>query len=321
MTRLAATLLGLLALAAPALADTLTPQRQREILDAALTAYDHAVSAARQDPARSAELYRQSAAGFEALLAAGVRNAPLEYNLGNAYYRLGDSGRAILHYRRAERLAPRDARIAANLRFVRERVEPAITASGESQLVASLLFWHVQTSVWQRFVALVALAAAGWTLLVFWLGTRRRGLAWAGAVAVLLACVAGASLHWQLEDAAAGRDAVVIDARPHLRLGRGDGADLALQQALGPGVEVRILQERGEWLEVRLAGGQVGWLPTTSVQRISCRREPRSRGARSPIRAPRPIRARRPISARSASGVLGRSGDCVRWPAACQASP
>lgn len=246
----------------------LSTERQREVLAAALGAYDQAASLARQDPARAADSYRQAAAGFEALAAAGVRNASLHYNLGNTYFRLGDVGRAVLHFRLAERLAPRDPRLAANLRYVRERVDPLITPSGESQLLASLLFWHVQTSAHERFLALLALAALGWTLLTAWLVRRRPGLAWTGLVLVILATAVGGSLLVQLRDEAARLEAVVVDARPVLRLGRGEGADLALQQPLGPGVELRVLQERGEWLEVRLASGQTGWLPAGSVQRI-----------------------------------------------------
>ncbi len=247
---------------------SLSPERQREVLAAALAAYDQAASLARQDPARAAESYRQAAAGFEALAAAGLRNASIHYNLGNTYFRLGDLGRAVLHLRLAERLAPRDTRLAANLRYVRERVDPLIPPSGESQLLASLLFWHAQTSAHERFLALLVLAALGWTLLTAWLVKRRAGLAWTGLVLVLLATAIGGSLLVQLRDEAARLDAVVVDGRPVLRLGRGDGADLALGQPLGPGVELRVLQQRGEWLEVRLASGQTGWLPAGSVQRI-----------------------------------------------------
>ncbi len=45
--------------------------------------------------------------------------AALFYNLGNAYYKQGDHGRAILNYRRAQQLAPRDPDIEANLALAR----------------------------------------------------------------------------------------------------------------------------------------------------------------------------------------------------------
>ena len=105
-------------LCAPARADdgALSPERQREILRDALSAFDDAVATARDNPARAEQLYRQAAAAFERLVADGVRSAALEYNLGNTRFRLGDLGRAVLHYRRAQRLDPGDAKLAENLR-------------------------------------------------------------------------------------------------------------------------------------------------------------------------------------------------------------
>src|SRR5690242_11425293 len=43
------------------------------------------------------------------------------YNLGNAYFRLDDLGRAALAYEQALVLSPGHAEAAANLRFVRQK--------------------------------------------------------------------------------------------------------------------------------------------------------------------------------------------------------
>jgi len=44
------------------------------------------------------------------------------YNLGNACFRQGKLGFAILNYEQARRLAPRDPDILANLRFAEQRL-------------------------------------------------------------------------------------------------------------------------------------------------------------------------------------------------------
>jgi tetratricopeptide (TPR) repeat protein len=249
-------------------ADALGPARQREILREALHAFDQAVAVTREDPPRAGELYRQAAAGLLALRDAGVRNAALEYNLGNVYFRLGDLGRAILHYRRAQRLGGDDERLAANLRYARQRVEPRITPSGQTRLTQQLLFWHYDTSPKERFWVLVACAAVGWPLLFLWLRRRSRPLLVAGLIAIALGLAAGASLRWQLDDEVRHPHAVVVADQAYLRLGRGEGTDLALKQPLGAGVELRILQQRGDWVEVRLPNDQTGWLPAEAVERV-----------------------------------------------------
>lgn len=256
------------ALVPPARADSLPRARQRDILREALNAYDEAIGVVRSDPARAAQLYRQAAAGFHALRDAGLRSAALEYNLGNVHFRVGQLGRAVLHYRRAQRLAPGDERLAANLRYARNRVEPAIAPSGQSRLTRQLLFWHYNTSLRQRFWALVVLSALGWPLLFIWLRARRRPLLLFGLSAAALALACGASLGWQMHEEARHPHAVVVGEKTHLRLGRGEGSDLAIREPLGPGVELRTLQQRGDWVEVRLRNDQTGWLPAAAVERI-----------------------------------------------------
>jgi len=49
-------------------------------------------------------------------------SAALYFNLGNACFKNGQTGQAIVYYRLAHRLAPRDPDIRANLRFARETV-------------------------------------------------------------------------------------------------------------------------------------------------------------------------------------------------------
>ncbi len=248
--------------------DAFTAERQRDILHRALSDYDDAVALARSDPTRASELYRQSAAGFQALQDAGLNTAALEYNLGNVYFRLGELGRAILHYRRAQRLAPADERLAANLRYARDRVEPAIAPSGQRRLTHQLLFWHYNTAPGQRLSALLLLSGCGWLLLLAWLRRRARLLAGLGVAGVALALAIGASLLWQLRDEARYPHVVVVGHEVHLRLGRGEGADPALKQPLGPGVEARIIQRRGDWIEVRLRNDQAGWLPAAAAEGI-----------------------------------------------------
>jgi tetratricopeptide (TPR) repeat protein len=260
----------LLGLAAAAIAEPLSPPRQREILQEALGAYDRAISAARENPAQASELYRQAAAGFAALVEAGTHNSALEYNLGNTYYRLGDVGRAVLHYRRAQALDPTDERLAANLRYVRDHVEPAIAPSGQSALAHQLLFLHYTTSLQQRCAWLVVTVALGYGLLCAWLRWRRRGLLLGGLIGAALALSFGLSLSWELQERGTRPAAVVVTGQPFLRYDRDEtsGTNLVLKQPLGPGVELRILQQRGDWVEVQLLNDQKGWLPAAAVERV-----------------------------------------------------
>lgn len=246
----------------------LSRARQEEILHAALDAFDRGVGLLRQDAAGAEAAFREAAGGFQALLAAGVVNPAIEYNLGNTHFRLGELGRAIMHYRRAERLAPTHPQVAANLKYARDRVEPLIRESGGEQLVDRLLFWNHTTTMRQRYWLTVLGSVFGWGLLIVWLRVRNNGVFAFAALGIALGLANAGSLAWEMHAQSTNPAAVVVDKPVVLRLGRGEDYDAALSAALGPGVELRILNVSGDWLEVRLPDGQSGWLPRRSVQRV-----------------------------------------------------
>jgi tetratricopeptide (TPR) repeat protein len=254
--------------AASPVEQTMSAQRQREVLRAALNDFDQAVSVAATDPQRASELYSRAAAGFTALLESGLRNAALEYNLANTYLRLGQLGRAIVHYRRALLLDPSNDKVRANLEYARRQVEPYIPDHGPGHLVQTLLFVHYNTTLRGRFVACALSSIAGWLLLALRLRFARRILTIPGLVSIVLALSLAASVWSEVRTHQNYPPAVVLDQEVILRAGRGEGYEPALRQPLGPGVELRILQTRGDWAEIRLPNGVTGWLPVSSIERV-----------------------------------------------------
>ncbi|MEO6026684.1 MAG: BatD family protein, partial [Candidatus Binatia bacterium] len=65
------------------------------------------------------EHYPEAIAAYEKVLAAGIESGNLHFNLGNAYFKNGDVGHAILEYERARRTIPRDPDLHANLGYAR----------------------------------------------------------------------------------------------------------------------------------------------------------------------------------------------------------
>lgn len=63
--------------------------------------------------------YTRAISEYEKVIEAGYQSPELFYNLGNAYFREGQLGQAILNYLRAKKLSPRDEDIQANLEFAR----------------------------------------------------------------------------------------------------------------------------------------------------------------------------------------------------------
>jgi len=66
-----------------------------------------------------ARQYDSAIVSYAEALATGQESASLYFNLGNAYFKSGDLGHAVLYYLRAQRLEPNDDDIEANLEFAK----------------------------------------------------------------------------------------------------------------------------------------------------------------------------------------------------------
>ena len=77
--------------------------------------------------------------GYLRLIADGYKNGHLYYNLGNAYFRTNQLGRAILYYERAHLQMPRDADLSFNLRYALDRTQDAI--SPDRNYLEQAFFW------------------------------------------------------------------------------------------------------------------------------------------------------------------------------------
>src|SRR5205085_5044690 len=97
--------------------------------------------------------FKEAIAGYETLVHQGQRNANLFYDLGNAYFRIGDFGRAILNYERALALDRHHPEATANLQIARDEarsleMQPSrlerylqFATANEFSIVAAVGFW------------------------------------------------------------------------------------------------------------------------------------------------------------------------------------
>src|SRR5262249_26716524 len=99
--------------------------------------------------------FKEAIAGYEALVRGGQWNANLFYDLGNAYFRTDDFGRAILNYERALALDNHHPEATANLQIARDE-------SRALQLQPTKLERYLQFASINQYSVAAAVA--------FWLG-------------------------------------------------------------------------------------------------------------------------------------------------------
>src|SRR4030067_1448223 len=87
--------------------------------------------------------FKSATQAYQQLLNRGIKDATVYYNLGNAYFRDKQLGKAILYYRKAQRLSPRDSDIATNLSYSRLFVLDKIKSSSNfsSAFIDKTLNW------------------------------------------------------------------------------------------------------------------------------------------------------------------------------------
>jgi len=269
MSRIAITTALLLAAltAAPPSANAQDSRRTAEF-DRAMSDYDEALSIRDSDPDRGRALFRASAQRLGSIVASGVTNGQLEYNLGNCYLQAGDLGRAILHYRRAQRLIPRDPLLTDNLREARSRRVTNIQPTRRSTVLQSIFFWHFETTRHGRLIAAWSAYSLFWLLVTLRVVARRRWLTVAATVCLVLTLLLGASVGmdtWRDRNAPSG---VVMAMDVVVSKGPGPGYQRQFEQPLQPGVEFTLRERRADWWRIELPDGKSGWIEASAADLV-----------------------------------------------------
>ncbi len=223
------------------------------------------------DPDRSDALLREAVGLYRLVEQTDEsHNAALERTLGGASLMLGDTGRAVLHLRRSQRLDPTDARTRETLKHARDQVRSGVAPSAGSRLREVALWWRgrVPRSV-VLYGSLIAWGGA-WTLAI-----ARRVRRWERggiAIGILIAgaLVGGGTLASERLLDRASREAVLVEDGVMAR--NGPSADVyppTFTEPMRAGVELVVLERREGWARVRLANEQETWLPETSIEMVT----------------------------------------------------
>ncbi len=254
------------------------------LLSAATSAESVAVEGAEQ-PTEIQRLFEQgntaygagdfegAIAFYEAIGDAGVDNGTVLFNLGNAYHRSGDLGRAILCYERARRLIPRDRDLRESLAYLEVLKRDKDAEADSSPAVRAV----------RRIVRGVTVEEAAWGSLALWVvlgllvamrivtGSDHRGarpvkIAMISLSVLLLGALAHAALLFAEE---VRDEAIVLAEEISIRSGPSEGD--VTEFKLHAGTKVRLGRRSGDWVQVALSEELRGYfLVSRSAQALSC---------------------------------------------------
>jgi tetratricopeptide (TPR) repeat protein len=206
--------------------------------------------------------FKAAVEDYEQLVRSGERTANLFYDLGNAYFRSNDFGRAILNYERALALDPRHPEAAANLRIARDEARALELMPAKLEL----LFGFASANQF-AVTAAIAFWVGLFSIVAFAFSQRRRNGAAALAIFSLLVFAVAVSGAYQLDHGKSGSGwAIVTGQNVEARLATADTAHTVL--ALPPGSEIKIASQRGDWVYALLPNNLRGWMPAKSAEEV-----------------------------------------------------
>jgi len=215
--------------------------------------------------------FSEAASAYKEAQAGGLRHWALSYNLGNAYFKTGQLGRAVAEYHRAFRLNSGSSDVIFNLRLASARAgDPAVPQSALAALIWRL-FFGLSINTLTVFVSLLfftLIVPAIWKLAKP--GTLALPSVVVQSVPLLSSLLAflflwlGARIYF-LE-----KPIGVVVASPNAEVRSGPNTSYPASFTVPEGRRVLILKEQDPiegWLEIGVPSeGLKGWVPDTAVE-------------------------------------------------------
>lgn len=207
---------------------------------------------------------------YNKLIKQGYEGASVYYNLGNAHYRLGKIGFAILYYEKALKLSPTDEDIKHNL---------ALAKLGMKDKVDSLPPFFI-FNIWEGLLA--AFSVSGWTItayIVFILllisiiayffsrSVNQQRISFftgAGISAVLILTIVllmvKMNKEFYIKNGIIVESSVTVKSSPD----KSSKDEFILHE----GLKVRLEDKVDNWVKIRLDDGKIGWILEKNLGQI-----------------------------------------------------
>jgi tetratricopeptide (TPR) repeat protein len=197
----------------------------------------------------------------------GYRSAELEYNIGNAYFKLNNVPGSILFFERALLLKPADNNINYNLQIARTLVVDKFEEIPELFFVKwfDFLSLLLSTNTW-AVISLISFLLFLILLSVYIYSAGYRIKVLGFWFALLFLIISASSLTFTIRNKSlvynSNRAVIFAPSLNGKSSPDNSGTDLFI---LHEGSKVTIEDQVGEWYEIKLTDGNKGWVPSNSL--------------------------------------------------------
>lgn len=207
---------------------------------------------------------------YEQLLEMDVVAADLYYNLGNAYFKNNNLGKAILNYERALKLNPSDDNIHHNLRIANNRTIDDVEQRAQlfyerwwrnTFMMQSANAW----AIWGIMTLCLFLATTSVYLFSRTIGIKKSAFYFSLLLlsVTILSMIFAQKQYNRLNNTS---EAIIMSPRVTAKSSpSAQSPDLFL---VHEGTKVFIRSSLGDWYEINLANGNVGWIKRETIEII-----------------------------------------------------
>jgi len=202
--------------------------------------------------------YMSAVSYYENIISSGIINGDIFYNLGNSYLKTGETGKAILNYRKAELFIPRDEDLQANLKYAYGLVIDNIECKELISFLGDFCFWYSKLNVYELLNFFLALNFLFWSLVAIRFFFKVEILKIIFYLNIFLLLVIGPSVGLKIYRHYFVKKGVVTSKEVLVRSGSTINGTVLFK--LHDGTEFEWVEENGGWVKIRLCDNKKGWV-------------------------------------------------------------
>jgi tetratricopeptide (TPR) repeat protein len=219
------------------------------------------------EKAYASKHYKEAIACYNSVLEQGFVSYKLYYNLGNAYYKNNEIGKAIYNYELANKLKPNNEDIKTNLRIANEKTIDDIESKENFFLGAlkSGVVNSLSTNGWAWLTIFTLVGCLGFAFI--YLMAKQvmfKRIGFFMSALSLLSFVVSMALGFTALNARQQIKFAIITAR-ETRIQTEPDKLSPSKFSLHEGTKVRVLETNAGWTNIRLENGNEGWVQTSDA--------------------------------------------------------
>lgn len=211
--------------------------------------------------------YKEAIINYEQLVKDGFKSYQLYYNIGNAYFKNNQLGKAIYYYELARKINPNNEDVRINLGIASAKTVDKIDAKENFFIsaVKSNILSSFTTQSWAWF----SITALGLACVLFFIFVSSKTIG-VKRIAFTLSCllVITFAIMYALGYSALkakSENKFAIITTKEIKIMNEPTSSASSKFSLHEGTKIRVVENNGDWLLIKLDNGNEGWIKVLDV--------------------------------------------------------